>query len=154
MPERVVANGHILYIMHSFEAGREVWQTFGGMELGSVWGHGGYVAPDWGADWLHRDATTLLDIWAQSDVGKPVAALGREDQGTLTKRLRSKLRTKTYDPANGTITVSADRWEMKLFESGAAKGIIIRVSGVRVLLRYYLNKGSGARRRISARFAW
>ena len=32
--------------------------------VGSVWGHGSYVAPDWTADWLHREATFILDDWA------------------------------------------------------------------------------------------
>ena len=41
----------------------------GGMQLGSIWGHGGYVAPDWSADWLHREATDVLDIWAREDDG-------------------------------------------------------------------------------------
>ena len=35
-----------------------------GQEVGTVWGHGAYVAPDWSADWLHREATWLLDHWA------------------------------------------------------------------------------------------
>ena len=35
----------------------------GGMEQGSIWGHGSYVAPDWSADWLHREAMALLDRW-------------------------------------------------------------------------------------------
>jgi nitric oxide reductase large subunit len=29
---------------------------------GSIWGHGGYLAPDWSADWLHREALSLLNI--------------------------------------------------------------------------------------------
>ena len=37
-----------------------------------VWGHGAYVAPDWSADWLHREATWLLDHWARADHGKPL----------------------------------------------------------------------------------
>ena len=44
----VIGSGEIL-------AGQNVWQAMGGMELGSVWGHGSYVAPDWTADWLHRE---------------------------------------------------------------------------------------------------
>jgi nitric oxide reductase subunit B len=32
------------------------------MEIGSIWGHGSYVAPDWTADWLHREA--YLGGWA------------------------------------------------------------------------------------------
>ena len=41
----------------------------GGMQLGSIWGHGGYVAPDWSADWLHREAIAVLDLWARADGG-------------------------------------------------------------------------------------
>jgi len=26
----------------------------GGQHMGSVWGHGAYLAPDWSADYLHR----------------------------------------------------------------------------------------------------
>ena len=50
-------------------AGQNVWQSLGGMEQGSIWGHGSYVAPDWSADWLHREAVALLDR---------LAAAGRE----------------------------------------------------------------------------
>ena len=42
--------------------GQQVWQSIGGQQLGSIWGHGAYQAPDWSADWLHREATALLDI--------------------------------------------------------------------------------------------
>ena len=35
-------------------AGQNVWQALGGMEVGSIWGHGSYVAPDWTADWCCR----------------------------------------------------------------------------------------------------
>jgi nitric oxide reductase subunit B len=75
VPDRVVtASGATVYTRDDFQNGREVWQTLGGMQLGSVWGHGGYVAPDWGADWLHREATTLLDIWAVEEGAKNFAA--------------------------------------------------------------------------------
>ena len=36
----------------------------GGMESGSVWGHGSYVAPDWTADWFHRETIAILNIWS------------------------------------------------------------------------------------------
>ena len=40
--------------------GQQVWQSTGGQQLGSIWGHGAYQAPDWSADWLHRESTALL----------------------------------------------------------------------------------------------
>ena len=57
--------------------GQNVWQSLGGMEVGSIWGHGSYVAPDWTADWLHREAMFILDHWASQDFGKTYDAARR-----------------------------------------------------------------------------
>ncbi len=57
MPARVVTtDGQDVIGPDDIFAGQNVWQSMGGMEVGSVWGHGSYVAPDWTADWLHREA--------------------------------------------------------------------------------------------------
>src|SRR5688500_11954834 len=68
MPERVISSDSaLIYTRAEIEKGRQVWQSMGGMQLGSVWGHGGYIAPDWSADWLHRELAALLDRWAQRE---------------------------------------------------------------------------------------
>ena len=65
VPERVVTeSGQTVFTKADIQRGRQVWQSMGGMQLGSIWGHGGYVAPDWSADWLHREAVALLGTWA------------------------------------------------------------------------------------------
>ena len=102
--EVVVADGEI-------QAGQNVWQSMGGMELGSIWGHGSYVAPDWTADWLHREAVFILDSWANADFGADFDKLTGEQQGQLTGRLAQLMRTNTYDPATRTITVDPLRAE-------------------------------------------
>ena len=109
VPERVVAGGQTIVTRADVEQGREVWQTLGGMELGSIWGHGSYVAPDWSADWLHREATTTLDIYAQERGAKSFAALDPETQAALRERLRTEMRTNSYDPQNGTVSLSKER---------------------------------------------
>ncbi|MGS1015414.1 nitric-oxide reductase large subunit [Allosphingosinicella humi] len=112
VPEKVVtASGETLYTRADIQTGREVWQTLGGMQLGSVWGHGGYVAPDWGTDWLHREAVALLDIWARTEGVRDFAALDVERQAALKERLKRELRANQYDAATGTITVSDARAE-------------------------------------------
>src|SRR5262245_21723928 len=76
MPERVVSqSGETIFTRADIERGRQVWQSMGGMQLGSIWGHGGYVAPDWSADWLHRELIAVLDVWAQRETGKAYADL-------------------------------------------------------------------------------
>jgi nitric oxide reductase subunit B len=110
VPERVVSEGGaIVFDSGEVRAGQEVWRALGGMEVGSVWGHGSYVAPDWTADWLHREATALLDEWAHAERGRAYAALSAEGQGALRARLAAEYRRNTHDPATGAITISDAR---------------------------------------------
>ena len=102
--EKVIGPGDIT-------AGQNVWQTLGGMEVGSVWGHGSYVAPDWTADWLHREAVFILEKWSKADFGTTYDALDVEQKALLTARLTKLVRTNTYDPATGTVTVDPVRAE-------------------------------------------
>src|SRR5262249_30193599 len=72
-------------------------------------GHGSYVAPDWTADWLHRECVSMLDDWARSEHARPYADLDPERQAALRERLRVMLRANRYDPATGTLTIEPVR---------------------------------------------
>jgi len=111
MPEQVrSSDGSVIYTRAEIEMGRQVWQSMGGMQLGSIWGHGAYVAPDWSADWLHREALALLDHWARRDLGVAgYEQAGHEERGALQSRLSAHMRENTHDPRSGTIVLSADR---------------------------------------------
>ncbi|MBM7405081.1 MULTISPECIES: nitric-oxide reductase large subunit [Sphingomonas] len=110
LPERVVTqSGQTLFTRADLQRGRQVWQSMGGMQLGSIWGHGGYVAPDWSADWLHRESIALLDLWARRDFGQGYDSLTQEQQSGLQRRLQTEMRTNSYDPRSETITISDDR---------------------------------------------
>src|SRR5215471_12205972 len=77
IPERIATtDGQVVASEGSIRSGQAVWQTLGGMEVGSIWGHGSYVAPDWTADWLHRKCELILDDWARSEHSRPYADLG------------------------------------------------------------------------------
>ena len=110
VPERVVTtDGGPIYTRTDIQEGRQVWQTLGGMQLGSVWGHGGYVAPDWSADWLHREASAVLDLYAREKGATSFAALDPEDQAALKERLRVEMRRNSFDPATGAVSVGPQR---------------------------------------------
>lgn len=110
IPERVVTSeGATVVPSGEVEAGQQVWRAMGGMELGSVWGHGSYVAPDWTADWLHRECLFILDTWAASEAGVEYEQLPAEHQAALRERLKELMRTNTYDPSTGRVTLDPVR---------------------------------------------
>jgi nitric oxide reductase subunit B len=110
IPQRVVTTDGVEVVGPSvISAGQNVWQSLGGMEVGSIWGHGSYVAPDWSADWLHREAVFILDEWAQAEHGGRYDAVGAEQQGALQRRLETMMRANRYDAATGTLTIEPVR---------------------------------------------
>lgn len=110
IPERVqTTQGQTLYTLDDIQRGQNVWQAMGGMQQGSIWGHGGYLAPDWSADWLHREASALLDIRARAEGSSSFASLTPREQAADEAELRIDMRRNTYDPATGTVTVTPER---------------------------------------------
>jgi nitric oxide reductase subunit B len=109
IPDVYSTDGQLLFTGTSITDGQGVWQSIGGQEIGSIWGHGAYVAPDWSADWLHRESEILLDRWAARESASGFAALNPERQGALQARLVREMRTNTYDPVTHRVVLDADR---------------------------------------------
>jgi nitric oxide reductase subunit B len=105
----VTTDGQTLYTRAEIEQGRQVWQSIGGHQLGSIWGHGSYVAPDWSADWLHREAVEWLDILAREQTSHAYAELPADQQAALNARLKPLIRANTYDATAGTISLAPER---------------------------------------------
>ncbi len=112
VPEKVVTvTGEVLFSGQEIKDGQNVWQSLGGQQVGTIWGHGAYQAPDWTADWLHREAVYMLDALALTSYGKAYDKLEDDKQAALQVLLQKELRTNTYDKATGVLTVSSLRAE-------------------------------------------
>ncbi|OMY22346.1 hypothetical protein AQ839_15255 [Burkholderia pseudomallei] len=110
IPNTVVSeNGRVIFTGEQIKRGQQVWLASGGQQLGTVWGHGSYVAPDWSADWLHREALELRDAWARQQFGAPYEKLPVDQQGMLDARLKREMRANRYDAANDRLTLSDTR---------------------------------------------
>jgi len=125
-------SGETLFTKNDIETGQNVWQSIGGMEQGSIWGHGSYLAPDWSADWLHREAESLLALLAKQQISGLTPA---QEMAIQKAALQEEMRTNTYDPANGTITVSDNRAKaikqveahyMSLYQGDSAASLALR----------------------------
>lgn len=119
IPEKVVTtDGEELFSSQDIKDGQNVWQSTGGQQLGSIWGHGAYQAPDWTADWLHREALVILDLISQEVYEQSYASLTPEQQAGVEVSLRRDMRANTYNPATGVLTIS--KYRKAAFESNSA----------------------------------
>ncbi|CAM3901596.1 nitric-oxide reductase large subunit [Roseateles saccharophilus] len=109
IPNRVVsADGDVLFTHDQIQLGQQAWLSAGGQQLGTVWGHGAYVAPDWSADWLHREAVGLQArrLAEQQQGGLPVSDVQR---AAVDQAVRDEMRRNTYDDASGDVRVTDAR---------------------------------------------
>jgi nitric oxide reductase subunit B len=104
-PQVITPDGHVLFAGTTIKDGQNAWRSIGGQELGTVWGPGSYVVPDWTADWLHRECVFILDRWAAQGGAASYAALSPEQQAALRERLQLLVRRNTYDSSSRAITV-------------------------------------------------
>lgn len=126
VPEQVVdETGKLLFTGREIKEGQNIWQSIGGQEIGTVWGHGAYVAPDWTADYLHREAQFLLNKWSEETYGSLFDSLSNEQKATLQSRLQSFLRRNTYDEASGILVIGAERYEAFLHNKAHYAGLFM-----------------------------
>jgi nitric oxide reductase subunit B len=110
VPKEVkTTEGKIIFSEADIKDGQNVWQSIGGQEFGTVWGHGAYQAPDWTADWLHKEAIFLLDSWSKETDKVEFSKLSDEKKAVLIIRLQKEIRKNTYDPETGILTINGER---------------------------------------------
>ncbi len=101
--------GETLYTGEQIQHGQQAWLSAGGQQLGTVWGHGSYVAPDWSADWLHREAVAYRELVAKRLYAHSFDALDAAERAAAEAVVKEDLRRNTYDAATGVLVVSPER---------------------------------------------
>ncbi len=110
IPDRVVSeSGELLMTEESILDGQTAWQSMGGMQVGSIWGHGAYQAPDWTADWLHRELLAWLELAAQDEYGRSYEELDGREQNALQYELKTAYRTNTFNAEQNVLTLGDRR---------------------------------------------
>lgn len=113
IPTKIIdsSNNQVLFTGQDIKDGQNVWQSTGGQNVGTVWGHGSYIAPDWSADYLHRECEWILNAWSIKEFGKAYSSLDKQHQALLLHRLKTEIRTNTYNSETDTLSISAIRAE-------------------------------------------
>ncbi len=108
-PKAVVAeDGSTLFTGDQIQAGQQAWLAAGGQQLGTVWGHGSYVAPDWSADWLHREALALQTLRTQQQT-TALAGPTVAERAAIAATLKDEMRRNRFDETSGVLTVTRER---------------------------------------------
>ena len=98
IPQRVVGeDGTVLVGPGQILEGQVSYLGHGGQHIGSIWGHGAYLAPDWSAKALHQWAAHTLD-------GVKARGVSIADAKASTVSIFQGNR---YELATGTLTLGA-----------------------------------------------
>lgn len=86
-------SGKVVFDGDDITAGQELFLQRGLMQYGSIVGHGGYLGPDYTADYLRRSASMVRDELVGDGVPDPDAAM------------REEFRTNRYDEGSGVLVL-------------------------------------------------
>ncbi|MDF7674207.1 cbb3-type cytochrome c oxidase subunit I [Acetobacteraceae bacterium ESL0709] len=115
VPEQVVApNGQIIATRDDINEGESVFQRFGLMNNGSVWGHGAYIGPDFSALALHRQVLAAEDAAAQDTFHSSYQMLDKARRAAVDGQTAIQFKVNLYDAKTGILTlgpVQAQAWQ-------------------------------------------
>ena len=96
IPARVLdPDGRVLFTGEEIMGGQHVFQKYGLMQHGTIFGHGAYLGQDFNAEYLHRAALRMLEHYSGSTSSTPQAQA----------RVIEESKANRYDPTTGDLTL-------------------------------------------------
>jgi nitric oxide reductase subunit B len=106
-PDRFIApDGQQLSDREALFRGQNVWQRYGLMNLGSVWGHGTYRGNDYSATTLNLVGRHLRDFHSRRLHNSDYADLDLDRQASIDRMVIQEIKQNRYDPDTGTLTMT------------------------------------------------
>jgi len=94
IPGRVLTPaGTLLFSRQDIQDGQNVFQRYGLMQLGTLFGHGAYLGPDFTAQYLHQSALDMLSSYGEGATPNP----------DIRAKVMSELRANRYDVQTDTL---------------------------------------------------
>jgi len=98
--------GKVLFQKSDIMAGQGVYQRYGLMDHGSVWGHGSQRGPEFSAATLHLLAIVVRNELIQKEFGKSYEDLDPLQKEIADLKISRELKTNRYDQRNDTLTLT------------------------------------------------
>jgi len=100
--------GELVFTADDVAEGQAVFLKYGLMDNGTIWGHGGYLGPDFSAQTLHGLAMHLAGQFAQTRFQTAYANLRETEKAAVDAAVASAFKTNRYDAASGALTLPED----------------------------------------------
>lgn len=95
IPQQVrSSDGVVLFTSQDIIAGQQIFQKYGLMQFGTIFGHGAYLGPDFTAQYLHLSGQNMLAFYGREGFSPAEA----------NEQVMRDLKINTYDPTKGTLT--------------------------------------------------
>lgn len=89
IPEKVLdSDGTVLFTGSDVMTGQHLFEKYGLMQFGTIFGHGAYLGPDFTAEYLHRAASAATDLYQREGGSLPDAQA----------RVKDEFKRNVYDP--------------------------------------------------------
>ncbi|HEY3297513.1 MAG TPA: nitric-oxide reductase large subunit, partial [Armatimonadota bacterium] len=97
IPDRVVReDGTVLFTGKDIMEGQHLFQKYGLMEYGTIFGHGAYLGPDFTAQYLHQSAIAAMEYYGRD--GKTSA--------DIQAQVKNEFKRNRYDSHTGVLVYS------------------------------------------------
>ncbi|HWJ70654.1 MAG TPA: cbb3-type cytochrome c oxidase subunit I [Sphingobium sp.] len=152
VPQQIVdQRGSPVFTRDDIRGGQQIFLKYGLMDNGSIWGHGGYLGPDFSASYLHAWALAVAQERARARFGMAYEALPPADRAAIDGEVGPQLRVNRYDPATGILTLppagvetfhtQQQRWaayfERPEGNGGLTRGLITDAGEIRQLTAFF-----------------
>jgi nitric oxide reductase subunit B len=98
--------GAVVFTSDDVTTGQQVFLKHGLMDNGTIWGHGGYLGPDFSAQYLHNWALDVADHTARERFSHAYAELAPDEVAAIDGVVARAMKQNRYDSANGALTLT------------------------------------------------
>lgn len=153
-------NGQVVFTSEDVKNGQKLYLSRGGQDMGTIWGHGSYLAPDWSADYLHRSGlyvgARLSGLGSDKASGftqKDFDALDDVQKAQIRALVTRELKTNRFDASKNELALTANQAEAFALLERYYTGLF-RDGNSRMGLQPGIAKTDGEGHALTSFFAW
>jgi nitric oxide reductase subunit B len=109
IPARVTtASGELVFAGVDIVAGQRIFLKYGLMENGTIWGHGGYLGPDFSASYLHTLALDMAGSFAKRTYAGDLSLLTAGEREAVIANVQRTLKENRYSARTGVLVFTPE----------------------------------------------